>query len=92
MLKIFKESQISSLTVKRLENDRDMLLKNLETYENINRELKNVLYDLKEVEKSDYRRNLTNESLIKHIDGLEQENNVSCFNEELYLLMFLKLF
>jgi hypothetical protein len=65
--------------VKRLENDRDMLLKNLETYENVNRELKDVIYELKAIEKNDYRRNLTNESLIKHIDGLEEENNVKTF-------------
>jgi hypothetical protein len=72
-----KENQVSSsVTVNRLENDRDMLLKNLETYENVNRELKDVIYDLKAIEKNDYRRNLTNDSLIKHIDGLEEENNV----------------
>ena len=65
--------------MKRLENDRDMLLKNLETYENVNRELKDVIYELKAIEKNDYRRNLTNESLIKHIDGLEEENNVKTF-------------
>jgi hypothetical protein len=56
-----------------------MLLKNLETYENVNRELKDVIYELKAIEKNDYRRNLTNESLIKHIDGLEEENNVKTF-------------
>ena len=64
-----------------------MLMKNLETYENVNRELKDVIYELKAIEKNDYRRNLTNDSLIKHIDGLEEENNVNEFylNFEFFL-------
>ncbi len=64
------------MSTKRLECDRDLLLKNLEIFETVHCELRDVFYDIKEIERIDYRRNQTNDSLIKHIDSLEFENSV----------------
>jgi hypothetical protein len=68
------------MSTKRLEFDRDLLLKNLEIFETVHRELKAVFYDIKEIERIDFRRNQANDSLIKHIDSLELENSVRTKN------------
>ena len=73
---LLKENQINSLTTKKLESDRDDILRQMEIYENINQDLRNLLFDLKTLETNNYRRNMSNESLLRRIDGLQFENNV----------------
>jgi hypothetical protein len=74
-----KENQINGLTTKKLENDRDELIKNLELYENNSQELQKIISSIKVKEKNDLRRNQMQDTLITQIDILESENNVSKF-------------
>lgn len=64
------------MTTKKLENDRDELIKNLELYENNSQDLKRIIGTLKTTEQNDLRRNQMKDTLLKQIDTLELENNV----------------
>ena len=61
----------------RLEKDSHFLIKKIEIYEQCNRELKDIIYDLTSPDSMDlYREHQTSSALAKQIDCLELENNV----------------
>lgn len=71
------------IIIKRFEFDRDELLKQLEFFELANRDLKDTIYDFTSpANLNDLRQLQENSTLIKQIDALEIENNVSaCVNK-----------
>lgn len=74
------QMNFNPILAKRFENDRNILLKQLELFELSNRELKDIVYDLTcKNSNNDLRgqkRQKESTSFLKQIDSLENENMV----------------